>query len=251
MDTLLRWLAALSAALEAGSLLFAMLVWRPAYRAGDSPVPRNDQIAGQRLRAFAIAGAAGLAAVSLALVILQAWQVSKGVFQVSFGEALGALLGLSSGWVLWLRILLGLLLFISSHLSLPGEGPAARWGIAALLALAVLLTISLQSHAAALDNPLPVFSDWVHLTAMAAWLGGVPALFILLRQTEMPAQGLVPKFSAPGAGECGCVGCQRAYNASVHVRTLQSSARYNLWGGDRRQDDLILHPVLVSARSTY
>ncbi len=44
----------------------------------------------------------------------------------------------------------------------------------------MLLTFSLQSHAAALGYPLAVLLDWLHIAAMSAWMGGLPALALLL-----------------------------------------------------------------------
>jgi copper transport protein len=58
--------------------------------------------------------------------------------------------------------------------------PASGWRLrsAGLAALAVLVTFSLASHAASVrtDAALAVGLDWVHLAAVAVWLGGLLAL---------------------------------------------------------------------------
>ena len=42
------------------------------------------------------------------------------------------------------------------------------------LGMLLMLSISLSSHAAADPDPiLPVLSDWVHLLAVSAWVGGL------------------------------------------------------------------------------
>jgi hypothetical protein len=70
-----------------------------------------------------------------------------------------------------------------------------------LLGLAALLTISLQSHSAASTGgatAVRILLDWLHLVAMAAWLGGLLPLILLIRAgkgREGWAAVLVPCFS--------------------------------------------------------
>ena len=223
VDTLIRWLSYFAAAMTAGSFLFGWLVWRPAYRAWDSPDPTSDRFAARRLRQLARLGTASLAALSLGFLMFQAWEASQGAFQISYGQALAELLEPLSGWVFWLRmVLLGFLAYLAQRLSNPGAGPAKPWWTAAIVMLIVLLTFSLQSHAAALDNPLAVAIDWLHITAMATWLGGLLPLFLLLRQTELPPHFLVPKFSRLALTCVATLAISGLSSAVIQVRTIQA-----------------------------
>jgi copper transport protein len=222
-DTLIRWLSYFAAAIMAGSLLFGWLVWRPAYRAWEAPDPKCDEIAARRLRQLALSGIASLAILSLGFLLLQAQEASQAVFQIPYSQALMALITPLSGWVFWLRmVLLVFLAYLASRLSNPSEDPATTWWVATILALAVLLTFSLQSHAAALDNLLVVAIDWLHITAMAAWLGGLLPLFLLLRQTELPAHLVVPKFSRLALASVAALAMSGLFSAFIQVRTFQA-----------------------------
>jgi putative copper export protein/methionine-rich copper-binding protein CopC len=75
------------------------------------------------------------------------------------------------------------------------------WRAAAPLAAGVLLAgFTIASHAGGRGGLLAVF-DWLHLTAAAAWVGGLPALALTLRAVPSPARSeigrlLVPRVSA-------------------------------------------------------
>jgi copper transport protein len=222
-DTLLRWLGYLTVALATGSIFFGFFVWRSAYRVWEAPESESDLIAGRWLRRLSLYGGLGLLVVSWIFVFFQAWQVTQGDFQVSFGSALLQLVKLRTGWVLWTRtILLGLFVILNRKLSLPGAGSSRSWLSGTILALAILLTFSLQSHAAALSEPIPVGMDWLHITAMAAWLGGLIPLFILLRTTKLPAQWLVPRFSRVALISVSMLALSGLYSAYIHVGTWQA-----------------------------
>lgn len=222
-DTLIRWLNYFAAAITAGCLLFGVLVWRPAYLSWELPDPVSDLMAVRRLRMLARLGVACLAAFTLGLLLVQAWEASQGKFQIPYSQALTALLAPKSGWVFWLRmILLAILAYLVPRLSPPGEGAGSNWWIATFFAQAALFTFSLQSHAAALENPLAVAADWLHITAMAAWLGGVLPLFLLLRQTELPPYLLVPKFSRMALVCVATLAISGLYSAYLQVHTLQA-----------------------------
>jgi copper transport protein len=90
------------------------------------------------------------------------------------------------------------------------------------LALGSLLTISLQSHAAALGSPLAILLDWAHLSAMSAWLGGLLPLFLLLRSTSLPPGVLVPRFSRLALVCVAVLALTGMYSAIIHVGTLDA-----------------------------
>jgi copper transport protein len=230
-DTLIRWLSYLAAAIMAGSLSFGRLVWRPAYRAWQTPDSHSDQVAGRLLRKLSLLGSASLACLSVGFVLFQAWQAGQGVIRSPYLQALVALVAPSSAWAFWLRlVLLALLVLLVRKLPAPGGGSTSPWWLAILAALAVLLTFSLQSHAAALASPLAVAVDWLHITAMAAWMGGLLPLFILLRRTELSARLLVPRFSRLALTSVAALALSGLYSAFYEVRTLQALTS-TIYGG--------------------
>jgi copper transport protein len=222
-ETLLRWLSYLAAALMAGSLLFGMLVWRPAYRRWETPDGAVDELAARRLRWLAGFGAAGLLLLSILTVFYQAWEASQGPFEGSFGSALLQLLGLQNGLLLWARfLLLVLIMLLARRLPGPGAGPRRPWWGAILLAGAVLLTFSLQAHGAALGSPWAVALDWLHLAAMSAWIGGLLPLLLFLRLAALPSHLLAPRFSLVGLASVGALALSGLGSALLHVRTLEA-----------------------------
>ena len=94
------------------------------------------------------------------------------------------------------------------------------------MSLALLLTVSLTSHAATEAYPtLPVVDDWVHLIGMTFWLGGLAYLFTGLRQfsglegevrTRLTSF-LMMRFSAMALVSVGLIGMTGIYSAYLRV----------------------------------
>lgn len=88
-------------------------------------------------------------------------------------DGLGQTLGSSVGAALAAR--LALLALVPVARALPTR---ARAGAALALGAGVLVTIALTGHAAAGDDvPLAAAAAWLHLAAMAVWIGGLLLLF--------------------------------------------------------------------------
>jgi putative copper export protein len=103
-------------------------------------------------------------------------------------------------WTILTFARLGLLIGLLALLRARKQG---GW-LAVLAALALLATQSLLSRSARLAEPiLPVFTDWLHLTLAAAWIGGVAWLAVvaiaLARAPEAASQkafsALIDRFS--------------------------------------------------------
>lgn len=69
---------------------------------------------------------------------------------------------------------------------------AGRWGglVGVLLAIG-LAGMSVAGHAASLGGPAFAALDWLHLLAVAAWLGALPALLVLARRLRVPGTTFV------------------------------------------------------------
>ncbi len=242
VDTLLRWLSYIAAALTAGSVLFGVLVWRPAYRAWEAPNPSSDDVAARRLRRLARIGILSLAVLSLAFLMWQAWEAARGAFQVPYLQALTTLVEPASGWAFWLRVvLLVVTALLVGRLSRPGQGSAAWWWIATIPVLLVLLTFSLQSHAASLNSPLAVAVDWIHISAMSAWLGGLIPVFLLLREAGIPAHLLIPKFSRLALTCVSTLALSRTLQRLHSSPHTAGSRLDDVWNGVGRQVRAVRH----------
>jgi uncharacterized membrane protein len=93
---------------------------------------------------------------------------------------------------------------------------------------AALFTISLQSHGAALPGTQAVVAtvlDWLHLLAMAAWMGGLlPLAFLLWRGRSQPGltTALIPRFSLVALPSVLVLMGTGLYSSLAHVRTLEA-----------------------------
>lgn len=200
-DTLTRWWNYLALAVTVGSLSFGLFVWRPVYGRLQRVETATDDVVTLLIRRTALVGAGGLFVGTLAFAVVQAAQASGLSTWEALGEPLVRLLASNTGMLILARTgLLALLGLLIWHLPSAGTGPlGVWWGILALCG-GVLLTFSLQSHNAA-RGILPLIVDWVHLLAMAIWIGGLLPLALYLGfrrrvglQEGLP--GLVRRFSS-------------------------------------------------------
>jgi copper transport protein len=225
VEALLRWTSYLAASLAVGSLIFGRFVWRPAYRAAETPTAASDLQAARRLRRLATTGAVILLFTNLLMLLFQAWEASRGVSQIPFGLAILRLLDPRSGWLFWVRLaFLAALAWQARRLGGPGHGPSRPWTLALIAGLGGLLTTSLESHGAALGSPLAVAADWLHLAATAAWVGGLLPLFLSVRAGGLPAHRLVPRFSRLALASVAALALTGLYSAFLHVQTLEALA---------------------------
>lgn len=93
-----------------------------------------------------------------------------------------------------------------------------------------LFTRSLNSHAASAGNfSLPVFADWLHLLAVAVWVGGLVYLAwltpFLWRVMSPPTRGewiakLIPQFSVIAIGATVVIALTGVYNSVQQIPAL-------------------------------
>jgi copper transport protein len=232
LDSATRWLNLLMAAIALGGLPFALLVWRPAWRAAQragADCQATDVAMTHTLRRLLIVGGALFLLTNLLFLVAQAATAAGVPLAQAVGAPLLQLLGGRSS-ILWLaRVALTLLIgAIALRLPPAGRGTAWPWWIALLLGGAALLTISLNSHGAAVPNAtaLAVALDWLHLAAMVAWLGGLVPLAIALRAAQRDAAGafplatLIPRFSRLAASCIVILALTGVYNYLIHVNEL-------------------------------
>ena len=187
---LARFLAAAGFALLLGTAFVAAVCWPGA---GSS----------RRARALATVGVATATSASVvALVLYGPYAAGRSVAAVFDPGLLVGTLGSRTGVLLALRVVV----LAAAWVFLRRWFGAVRWPFLLAAALVTALTWGLGAHGAA--DPLawvtvPVSA--VHLVAIAAWLGGLPALAVLLRSGDVQAmRTAVPRFSTL-AGVCVAV----------------------------------------------
>jgi copper transport protein len=224
LDALLRWLSYAAAALLAGGLSFAVLVWGPAWRQSRA-APDADARASALFRRLALVGAAGLAATTALFALNQAALAGEVPLWRAGGPLLALLTG-RTGALLGVRLALLLALALGAR-RLPdvGGGRQRPWIAALAITGLALLTFSLQGHGAADGDWLAVALDWLHLAAMGAWLGGIVPLALLLARRDaagVPASTLVPRFSAVALVSVATLALSGAYAAWIHVGDVEA-----------------------------
>ncbi len=187
-----RWLSYLSLAMLIGGFAFAPLVFQPVLASVGRLQKNNGAPAGDVLppgRSFS--GDSGLL-----LALFLAWLLSVCALVAGIilqADAVGGNVGTIGtlltdphfGLLFWLRMAMlaligGLLAYRRSrwwkaHLS------DAWWWTGITFSLALALTISQGSHAAATSQPwISIVGDWLHLASMGVWLGGLVALLLTL-----------------------------------------------------------------------
>jgi copper transport protein len=235
-----------SLAVLTGWLPFIQLVWQPV-------VNREKDGLLQQVREPAVWGRIyrfGLWGVLVALilgVLAQAGQSAGSELAFPWAPATIDILTATRLGIIWL-IRLALALIIA-WLALSRPAAWKRWaGFAA--ALALIFTVSLTSHAATEAHPaLPVVDDWIHITGMTFWFGGLAFLLTGLRdlihlegklRTKLTALVMV-RFSAMALVSVGLIGITGLYSASLRVGTI-SALLTSIYG-----HALLLKQVFVAA----
>jgi copper transport protein len=178
-----------------GLLAFRALVWGPAVEAARDVPAADRQIAvrrGQQVfwRAFwAVAVLAGVAetavlAAKSAVVFHQGLFASvldpSAAYRLVSASRFGDLLGWRMGALMAL-VAVGFLTWTAERAGAPSSGRRVSLAVMGLFAVAALTALADQGHASQAPlAPLQVMADAVHLGGAAIWLGGLPALALVL-----------------------------------------------------------------------
>jgi copper transport protein len=180
-EAAIRWLTYLGTAVLVGAVPFSAFVAGPSFRSRPG--------LGRASRRVALAAAGLVLVVGPLGLVVQAAGASGVSPLAAIGGPTAALLGTRYGllWLARMGLVVGLALLIGRG-TLETSRARPRVLLALLVAGAILATLSLNSHAAAMqvDTTLALGLDWVHLAGMATWLGGLVQLLtvalVLARQ---------------------------------------------------------------------
>jgi putative copper export protein/methionine-rich copper-binding protein CopC len=197
-----RWLVYVGLIGAVGMALFHRLV----VRRGPMPRPLVRLVA------------AGLAVAGVATAVLA---LKSGL---EAGDVGAYLLGGRSGQLQVARAAVTLA-SAATVLLVPATAAGAVLAAAGLAGIALLVA---GGHAAALDDPAAVLAGIVHVTAVAAWVGGLAAMLLLVLRpallvgSEAPPtlRDAVPRFSAVAIVAIGLVGLSGLYSAWIETGAI-------------------------------
>ena len=185
-EPVIRWLVLLGGLTLVGGVTFHLLISRPVLKAGDGEGERAPLIASLNgsLARLVIIATAVLLAASVAQLIVQASVVFESSLPAVFGGPVWDLLFGTEWGRLWLwRVALGAASAAAVIVGWRREDKLVLVALGAVLGIASLLTISLTSHAAATVNVRSeaILNDFIHLIAVAVWVGGLCGLALAVR----------------------------------------------------------------------
>ncbi len=218
-----KWMLLAALAVLVGQIPFALLVWNPALRL-------TPEIAAPPVwhKITSLAWIVFLLGLLLSL-LSQAGQASGNELAWPWAPETSLIVTGSRLGLIWLwRVVLALL-----GIWLLRSPSAPRWmgWLDLIVRLALLLTVSLASHAATEARPLlPVLGDWLHLLGMCLWFGGLVYLLSGLRQLQ-PLEGvlrtrliatLMGRFSLMALVSVAVIGVTGFYAAMLRVGSLEA-----------------------------
>jgi len=222
-----KWLLLAALAVLVGQTAYGALVWKPALSGSASDFPPEVHQPAVWARISQLAWIAVLAGLALGL-LSEAGQASGNELAWPWAPETGLILTGSRIGLIWLvRLALTVIgIWLSQSRAARWKGPA---GFASCMAL--LLTVSLTSHAATEAHPvLPILADWLHLTGMSFWFGGLVFLLTSLRELQRVTGTLrtrltslaVARFSVMALVSVGVIGVTGLYAAFLRVGTLDA-----------------------------
>ena len=231
-EPVVRWLVLLGALTLVGAITFHLLVSRPALGGlGDGVL--IPTVTGSLARLVAVAAGVFLAA-SVAQLIVQASVAFESSLLAVFGGPVWDVLFDTEWGRLWLwRVTLGTAAAAAVITGWRrGDNPALAI-LGAVLGAASLLAISLTSHAAATVNVrmAATLNDFVHLIAVAVWVGGLIALILCVRVILKVLKGserrdtlstLVRRFSLVAGLSVAVIVLTGIYSAWAQVVTVEA-----------------------------
>jgi copper transport protein len=213
-----KFLMLASLAVLLGYRFFIALVWNPALKSTSNDVTRPA--IWTTLYRIGLIGV--LVAIGLG-ILAQAGQSTGSELAAPWNPEMGRILTETRLGVIWLARLA--LAILAVWLTSGPQSSLRDWG-GFVVNLALLLTVTLTSHAATDARPLlPILGDWFHLIGMTFWLGGIVYFFTAVRhlgqledqlRTRLTSS-LATQFSINALIFVGLIGVTGLYSAYLRV----------------------------------
>lgn len=228
---LFRSLQLVAVAVLVGAPLFLSLIWRPALVGVADPESLDRSV---RRRILPLSVAAALTLSALALADLLRLSASLTMAPWLSGENLGVAVDLVSGSDLGRWSVLRAAMAVGLLACRPWR-PPTKVSTAAMRAfsLALLASFSFTGHAVATKGYglLPVLTDVVHMTATAAWYGGLFTFALLpwraLSKLPSVTACTVDRFSKLGLVAIAALAATGLYMATLRLYGLLALVEYD------------------------
>lgn len=235
-----RWLNILADTIFLGGSIFALSVWIPTIstRRNKPQTVVSRKIESRSALLLTYAMIIGLIATTLSLVLESFTVAGSSSLNVALGAAYTILSSTRLGTT-WVFRMITLLIAISASTTILKSRKTSKKSWISILAIGLILSLStsLSSHNAAATNYYPLvnlLSDWIHLVAVGAWIGGLVHLALTiasLRELKGRFLGeLIRRFSFVAIISVGIIGLTGIYNLLLEVGSL--SALYSTAYGE-------------------
>ena len=223
-----KWLLLAALAVLVGQIPFALLIWTPSLKAHQNELT-PDIITPPIWRVISQFAWMAFLLGLLFNLLSQAGQASGNELAWPWAPETGLILTGSRLGLIWLlRLALAL---VGIWLTIRPAAFRGKIWVELAARLALLLTISLASHAATEAHPfLPVLADWLHLVGMSLWFGGLVYLLGGLHKlrsvegalrTRLIAAAMI-RFSVMAIISVGVIGLTGLYAAALRVGSLEA-----------------------------
>lgn len=207
-----------------GGMTFLWLVLLPALR-GTASIPLELL---RRSGKVAVGGSVLAGSGTAAELVLQAAETYGIPFAAAIGEpSLTVAAGTRFG-ALWITRMVFIVVLGGLAARLLRGGGVLTLQVGALVGAASLWMVALGSHSAAAPGStgIAIFAQWLHLLAMAVWIGGLIHLFGVLQtptgQEKQLLGQLVPRFSSLALGCVVVLAGTGIYQSKLLVGPLQA-----------------------------
>jgi len=230
VEVLDRWLNLLSEVSYFGGVVYVLAVWMPA-KSNESLKDETRRKIIFRVTSFLEASAyVALLATVVSLMIQSvtaAGLTSMNEFLVSAGTILLST-RFGTVWALRVTAICAAIIISRSLVTRPSKD---SWVVALAIGSLLLLTTSLTSHNAASTAYVPVINlvfDWLHLTAVAVWVGGLLHFALALtcknelNQERRLLLELIRRFSSLAVLSVGVIGLTGLYSLLLEVGTISA-----------------------------
>jgi streptogramin lyase/putative copper export protein/methionine-rich copper-binding protein CopC len=230
-----RWLNLLSDVIFLGGGFFAIFVWNPTVTKtrNETSDEYGRKVSSRFSRLLTFSVIVGIGATWL-LLIVESIAAAGSPSIVNVVMAAYTILSstrLGDYWTFRFAVVVAAL--AASMIIARAKKPSKRsWSLVLAIGLLLSLSTSLTSHnAAATDyNPaINLLSDWIHLTAVGAWVGGLAyfavAIYSMNSRTEFKGKlvaGLLRRFSSVAVTCVGVIGITGLYNLILEVGSLSA-----------------------------
>ncbi len=232
-----KWLLLAALAILTSQAVFMNLVWNPALKKADE---KELLLGVQQPQAWRMLYQFGWIAILIAMVLSllsEAGQTTGNELALPWASETNFVLTGSRLGLIWLirlaLVMVGIWLMQMRFAPRDDRYYLANWkhwaGFA--VSLALLLTISLTSHAATEPRPiLPILGDWLHQVGMSVWFGSLAYLLTGLRELHKMTKVLrtkltslvMARFSAMALVSVGVVALTGIYTAFLRVGSLNA-----------------------------